>query len=133
MTVRSFLVRSLVGAVVGAASWGLIIRYLDPEQAGAIGYALFFLSLFLLIASGMSLLGYGVRRVLTAGQFPAYTVRTSLRQGVWLGLFTSILLLLQLMRLYRWWLAVIIVVLLVSIELVFLGYDRAYRRQNQEA
>lgn len=133
MTVRTFVIGSLLAAI---SSWAIvagIIMYLDPKGAGGAGYFLFFLALFLATASTAALIGYALRRLVARYVLAAYAVRTSLRQGVWLGLLLAFLLLLQLARLYMWWLAVIACIFLVTCESVFLGYDRALRRAARRA
>lgn len=130
MTVRVFIVGSFVVAVTGAAAWGLIVTQLSPLRAGALGFVLFFLSFFVAVASLVALGGYGIRRLLLRQQFPVYAVRTSLRQGIMIGLFSVLLLFLQLIRLYRWWIAVAAIAVMVSVELVFLSYDRSIRRHS---
>ena len=129
MTVRLFVVGSLLALLAGGGSFALTITQLAPGTAGPVGFALFFLSLFVAVASVAGLAGYVVRRVVLPRTFPAYLVRTSVRQGVLLGVFVTLLLFLQLIRLYQWWVGLIIIAVFVSFELVFLSYDRVNRRQ----
>jgi len=124
MTLRTFLLGSFVGTILGWLVWLAIVFWLDPIQAGTFGFVLFFLALFLAIASTTALIGYALRRILAPGHHPAYSVRPSLRQGIWLGLLFDLLVLLQLLRLGRWWLTLIIVIFFISLEFVFLSYDR---------
>lgn len=131
MTVRAFLISSLIAGFAGIGSWLLVVNYLDPATGAWLGLTLFFLSLFVAGASVFSLAGYLFRRLLMPRQFASYAVRTSLRQGGVLSVFCVLILLLQLMRLYRWWIAIIMVVLLVSFELIFVGYDRSSRNRSQ--
>lgn len=131
MTVRTFLLGSLLTTIVSWAIWGAIVTLLDPIQAGVLGFILFFLALFLATTSTAALGGYVVRRILAPRQLPAYAVRSALRQGALLALFLIFLLILQLMRLYQWWLAVMVIILFTSGELIFLSYDRAVRRTRQ--
>ncbi|MEX1997881.1 MAG: hypothetical protein WEA04_04380 [Candidatus Andersenbacteria bacterium] len=133
MTVHAFVVGSGLMTLVAGSIWMLIILFLDPVQAGPAGYVLFFLSLFLAVAAGTGLIGYGVRRLVSREQLPAYSVRTALRQGVILGLFLNILLLLTLVRLYQWWLTVILTILFIFAELIFLSYDRSLKRRSNQA
>jgi len=119
-----FVGGTLIMAIASAAMFALTVTWLDPLEAGSLGYVLFFLSLFLLVASISALVGYGIRRFIFSRQHPAYSVRPSLRQGAWLGFFLDILLFLQLFRLLRWWIAFIIVLLFLSLEVLFLSYDR---------
>lgn len=132
MTVRVFIAGSLLTAIGSWAIWLLIINYLDPVRAGAIGFSLFFLTLFLAVASTASFIGYVVRRFIARDVLAAYAVRAALRQGVLLGLFSDLLLGLQLINLYTWWLTVIAIILFVTTEFIFLGYDRAHRRTSRQ-
>lgn len=131
MTIRIFLIGTLVSIAI---SWGiltLIVTSLDPSEAGVLAFSLFFLGSFLATASTAALVGYGVRRFLVRGQHPAHSVRPSVRQGVWIALLLDILLFLQLLRLLRWWIAFIIVLLFLSLEVLFLNYDRNTRPHSK--
>lgn len=128
MTLRTFLLGALIGAILGWLVWAGIVFLLDPTQAGGLGFVLFFLALFLATASTVSLLGFGIRRLLNSASHPAYAVRPSLRQGVWLSLFVNTLLLFQLLRLSRWWLTLIFIFFFLFLELIFISYDKNARR-----
>lgn len=133
MTVRVFGIGTTITAVGSTAIWLAIINYLAPAQAGLTGFFLFFLTLFLSIASLASLLGYFLRRFIARDILAAYAVRTSLRQGIILGLFFDLLLILQLVNLYTWWLTIIIVSLFTTVELIFLSYDRTHYRHPRRS
>lgn len=124
MTVRSFLAGSFISLLASAGILFLIISWIDPTKSPALGFILFFLTLFLAVASLASLVGYIARVVVMRHQLPAYRVRPSLRQGVFLGVFVDLLLFLQLERILVWWVSGIIVLLFVVIELVFVSYDK---------
>lgn len=128
MTLRTFLGGSAAGALLGWLVWVAIVLWLDPIQAGTVGFVLFFLALFLAVTSTAALAGYGVRRLVGAHMHPSHHVRPSLRQALILGSFFDILLILQLLRLSRWWLTLILIVLFICVELVFLSYDRSTKR-----
>lgn len=130
MTVRSFLIGTILTAIGATAIWLLIINWVHPNEAGLPGYSLFFLSLFLAVAAWAALLGYGVRTLLQPRQLAAYKVRPSLRQGLWIAAFLNMLLFLQKNRLLRWWLAVILIVFFIAFELIFLGYDKVDRSHS---
>jgi uncharacterized protein YacL len=125
VTLRTFLLGTGLGFLV---SWGSLLGvlfFINPRQAGMLGFTLFFLALFLATASTASLVGYGLRRFIAPGQIPAYSVRYSLRQGILLGLLLDGILLLQSLRLMRWWLVLILVIIFISLEFFFLSYDQA--------
>ena len=130
MTLRTFFLGSIAGIILGWIVWLAIVFWLDPIQAGTFGFILFFLALFLAVASTAALIGYALRRILAPGHHPAYSVRPSLRQGIWLGIFFDLLVLLQLLRLSRWWLTLIIIIFFISLEFVFLSYDRVVKTRS---
>lgn len=131
MSVRLFIIGALLTALAAWGMWLMIIMWLDPIEAGLYGYLLFFLTLFLGIASVMALVGYVLRRLLVPAQLPAYRVRYSIRQGILLGLFTDLLLFLQRLRLIRWWLVLLLTVVFICTEFFFLSYDHASRRHTK--
>lgn len=133
MTVRLFIIGSILTSISSWGIWVLILKYLDPKIAGSIGYFLFFLSLFLAVASATALLGYAFRRLIAPELLATYAVRPALRQGIMLGIFLDFLLILQLVRLYKWWLAVIAIILFITTELIFLSYGQASKRTTHQA
>jgi hypothetical protein len=125
MTVRTFIVGTLLAFGMSIAVFALVLNWVDPTaQNGGLGYVLFFLALFLVVSSLASLLGYAARSLFVRSQLPAYRMRPSLRQGIVLGIFVDILLFLQLQRILVWWVTAIIIMLGIVIELVFMSYDR---------
>ncbi|MEK7556868.1 MAG: hypothetical protein AAB538_02740 [Patescibacteria group bacterium] len=128
MTLQTFVWGTIAGAILGWLVWVAIVAWLDPVQAGSVGFILFFLALFLAVASSTAIAGYGARRLIGGATHPSHHVRPSLRQGILLGVFFDAMLLLQLLRLSRWWLTLILIVLFLCVEFVFLSYDRNTRR-----
>lgn len=125
MTVRLFGIGTLATFLFSTGVLALIVSWVDPTaNASALAIVLFFLAMFLSIASLFSLLGYGARALLVRNQHPAHRVRPSLRQGLFFGIFMDILLFLQLERILVWWVAGIIILLFVVVEIVFISYDK---------
>ncbi len=125
MTVRTFILGAIAMMVLSVGVLAMIVSWIDPRSsAAAMGFVLFFLAMFLAVASLAALLGYLFRSLFLAKELPAYRVRPALRQGVLLGAFVDLLLFLQLERLLIWWVSAIIVLLFLVIELVFISYDK---------
>lgn len=125
MTVRLFGIGTIATFLFSTGILALIVSWVDPTSNGsALAIILFFLALFLSIASLFSLLGYIARAILIRNQHPTHRVRPSLRQGLFFGIFVDILLFLQLERILVWWIAGIIIVLFAVIEMVFISYDK---------
>lgn len=131
MTLRVFLLSTLVGTMLGWLVVAAILLWLDPVQAGAVGFGLFFLSLFVAATSTTALIGFFIRRLLMRSRHPAHNVRSSLRQGIWLGLFLDFLLVLQLFRFARWWLTLIVIMFFVTLEFIFLSHARSPRSTEE--
>lgn len=124
MTVKIFTLGACITALISWAILYLIVNWIDPTTSAAAAFILFFLVLFLAISATSSLIGYIIRSIMMRHQLSAHRVRPSLRQGVFLGVFVDLLLFLQLERILVWWVAAIIVLLFIVIELVFTSYDR---------
>ncbi len=125
MTVRMFMIGTVTTMVLALGILALIITLVNPVAAGAsLALFLFFLAMFMAVSAIAALVGYGVRSIVLRSQLPAYRVRPALRQGVFLGIFTDLLLFLQLERILVWWVAAIIVLFFIVVELVFLSYDK---------
>lgn len=132
MTVLVFLMGSAGGAIISWAIVTLVVTWVDPQEAGLVGMALFFLSLFFAIASSSALAGYGLRRIAFPERLAPYRVRPSLRQGILLGLFFDILLFLQLQDLIRWWISVILILICICLEFVFVMFDHGRRTLDED-
>lgn len=136
MTVKIFILGSVGTLVASVGILALIITMINPTSSGAaMAFMLFFLSMFLAVSALAALFGYAVRSVFLRSQLPAYRVRPALRQGVFLGAFTDLLLFLQLERMLVWWVTAIIVLFFIVVELIFLSYDKhgaTTRERTQE-
>jgi len=131
MTVKAFILGSLATLLVSIGILALIVLWIDPSSSiASVAFLLFFLSLFLAVASFASLVGYIARSLFLRKQLSAYRVRPALRQGVFLGVFTDVLFFLQLQRILVWWVSAILVLLFIVIELVYISYDK-YGATNQ--
>lgn len=125
MTVKAFILGACATLVVSSGILALVILWIDPVSSiASLAFLLFFLSLFLAVASFSALVGYVARSIFLRKQLSAYRVRPALRQGVFIGIFADLLLFLQLQRILVWYVAAIIVILFIVIELVFISYDK---------
>lgn len=109
----------------------MIIFWLNPQQAGTVGFLFFFVTLFVALVSTVALLGYALRRLVVPYVLPAYRVRHSMRHALFVSTFACAVLLLQLGRLLQWWLVLIMVILVLSAEFIFLSHDRIRYRSRR--
>ncbi len=133
MTVRIFILGTLITIIVSSGILALTLFGISPNSAAAsFALILIFLTMFLAVSSFAALAGNGARSLFLQNQLPAYRLRPALRQGVFLGMFTDLLLFLQLQRILVWWVAAIIILLFIVIELVFISHDK-YSVTNHRA
>ncbi|MEK7500215.1 MAG: hypothetical protein AAB649_06475 [Patescibacteria group bacterium] len=131
MTVKAFILGAFATMLASLGILALVITWIDPVSSiASLAFLLFFLALFLAVASFSSLIGYIARSIFLRKQLSAYRVRPALRQGVFMGIFVDLLLFLQLERILVWWVAAIIVLFFIVVELVFISYDK-YGTTNQ--
>lgn len=107
-----------ISALLSTTSLLVVIFRVSPLTAP--GYALpaFFVSLFLSLSSIGALLFYALWRVVPLHSWDVgQMLGISVRQGIFLGLATVILVLFHLLGLLTWWIAVMIFCVFVLIEL----------------
>lgn len=121
MTIKSYLWGMRIGTITSLAAWLLVLVYVDPNTAGAMGKILFFLSMFLVLSGMFALLLTWLRKMLGSGEVIAFAyLGMSFREGVLLALLTVALLVLQGFRVLTWWDASLVVAGVFLIELYFL-------------
>ncbi|NOX62902.1 MAG: hypothetical protein GXP42_13310 [Chloroflexi bacterium] len=123
MSQRAFLILSwLFAALAGAGLVMLIWRF--PPVDGLVALAL--LLLFLAIAAGSAPIWYRVQQRWSPKTATGSLPYIATRQGVWTGLFVSMVIFLRIFRLLDWVLVFVLFTLLVMTE-VFLQQRRQLR------
>jgi hypothetical protein len=114
----SLLFGIALSALLSATSLLLVLFRVSPLSAPVQALPAFFVSVFLSVSSVSALLLFGLWRVLPVHTWDmGKTLSISLRQGVFLGLGTVILILFHLLELLNWWIAILIYAVFVLIEL----------------
>jgi len=108
-------------AAASLAVWLLVVRQIDPDNAGAIGLLLFFASAFLFLAALLILLFTWLRRKIGGSEEIALAyLGVSFRQGILMALLVILLLMAQRYRILTWWDSLLTVAGILLIELYFL-------------
>lgn len=118
----------MIATVIAAASWILVVLFLDPASSGTIGVTLFFVSFFLTIFGMASMAGYAVRRLFHPSATPFRLVAVSFRQAALLGLLLTTSLFLQSRQYFTWWTAVSLFAFVSFLEALFAARDGARQR-----
>ncbi len=120
MTLRSYLIGMFIGSLLCFGSWGLILVYIDPTNAGLLGFVLFYLSLFFGLVGLFSLIGFYFRRWRARNEIIFAHIGISFRQGVLLAVILVGSLLLQSFKMLNWWTAILFVTSVVLLEFYFM-------------
>ncbi len=120
MTLQSYLWGLRIGTVISFAAFCAVIFLTDPLDIGNIAFILFYLTFFLTI-SGLSVLILTwlwhkmARDMLTLGE-----IGMAVRQGILIGVFATVLVGMQQMKVLLWWDALIVLGIVFLVELYFL-------------
>ena len=107
--------------MIALVAWGLVLTQVDPEKSGAPGWWLFYISLFLLLASTFVLLLVWIWHRWQKDKDEAMLyIGTSFRQGALLALLFVGLLFFQQYRFLTWWDGALSVAGIFLVELFFL-------------
>jgi hypothetical protein len=113
----SLLYSIIVAALLSVTSLIAVLLRVSPLLSPAPALAAFFASLFLSITSVMTLLLYALWK-----WFPLHawddgkTIGISLRQGVFLGVIASVIVLFHLLGILTWWIGLLVVLVFVLVE-----------------
>lgn len=125
MSIQRYLITMSLATVISAASWLLVLIFLDPETSGIIGLTLFFLSFFLMIFGLVSIVGFVARRLLQRREESFRLVAVSFRHAALLALLLTSSLFLQSQRVFTWWTAILLLIFLTLIEAFFAARETA--------
>lgn len=117
MTLKTYLNLMLICTLICWGAWVLSLFVINPEEAGLLGFILFYFSLFLAILGTAAIIGFLIRARL--GKTPIFVqVSIAFRQGIWIAIVIVFLLLLKGFNLLRWWNSVLLILIIIIVELL---------------
>lgn len=126
MTLKKYLILMSLATVVSLVILATVVFYLNPQEAGWWGLALFYVSLFLTLLGIFTLLGFILRVWLI--NVPVFQqVGVAFRQASWLAILVVFGLILQSYAWLNWWTMLLMVLLLSAIETGFLFLGKKSR------
>lgn len=125
MSLSKYLLLMIIATIFCWAAFLIVINAVNPLATVALGYALFYVSLFCALVGTLSVIGFLVRFIFNKNQFIIQQVKTSFRQGVWFAILVVGGLYLQSQGLVAWWNLLIFVVLLVVVEIFFVSSQKS--------
>jgi len=131
MGIKGYLILMSITTLVAWSGWFLVITRIDPQVAGAMGFALFYFSLFLSLLGTFSILGYLIRLLFQRHRRGhSYKVSTAFRQAALWSLALITALALQGQRILSWWMLVMLVVAFSMVELTFIALQKQRQQEN---
>lgn len=121
MSLKRYLIIMGIGTAIAAASWVMVLLFLDPQVSGTIGIILFFTSFFMVIFGISSIVGYLVRRIFQRHEVAFKLVGISFRQAVLIATLLTGCLFLQSKGYFTWWTSLLLLVFLSLLEAFFVA------------
>lgn len=116
---KRYVIGLLAAAVMSAAALAVVIYFLNPFSTSWLGPTLFLTSLYFLVASLTTLVGFVLRVLRSRKEVIFAHLSTAFRQGLLLSLVLVGSLVLQTYRIFNIWSALLFVAAVVLVELAF--------------
>lgn len=123
MFLNRYVLSVFMACVAGFLSLYLVVTKIDPFTDETLGLILFFMSLFFLVSSALTLVGYFIRVLFYREELLMNHFNVSLRQGIILGVCLCGIMGFQILRTLTWWNGGIIVLISFLVELYFVARD----------
>ncbi len=117
-TTRAYILPIISGTILSLFGFISVLMFVDPFNAGTIPHIFFYLSLFLTATGIFTLIGIQLRKRFMPGIL-VEQLRVSSRQAVLAAILLSGLLLLQVNNLLLWWVALTLILFIITIEIFF--------------
>lgn len=131
---RPSIIAILSSMIVSGAAFALVVFRLDPHS-GPVAPIAFFFTLFLMLASILTLLIFGLRIWLQRSELINRALGLSFREGLLLSGVVVTFFVLQAYRRLNWWSTLIVVIVALLIELTFFANlaDESGKNSDQKS
>ncbi len=116
MSLSAYLWGIRLFVLLSFAAWLGIVLAIDPAQAGPVGIGLFFVSLFALFLSSLTLFMTWVYRRALGALSAAHHLGGAFRQALLGSLFLVLLVFFQMKQMLIWWDALLLLCLVLLLE-----------------
>lgn len=124
MTLKSYLWGMRISTLLTFIAWCLAVYYIDPEKAGMLEQALFYLTLFLFLTGLFTLFFSFLRRKISAEDSHLH-LGMNFREGALISLLAATLLFFQSENMLVWWSGLLVVAAVLLVELYFLTRQKS--------
>ncbi len=117
-----------VATALAAGAWLFVLWSVNPFEASAAGFVMFYLTLLMSLVGLLTIAGVGYRvLILRRTDVVSREVRISFRHAVFLSLIAVIALALSAAGWLRWWTIIGLIAIVSVVEYVFLVKEEARR------
>jgi hypothetical protein len=102
-------------------AWLVVLYYINPTEAGLIGFLLFYFSLFVAVFGTFSLLGFFIRVWFSKEEVIFRHLGIATRQSLWFALLLVGTLAMKGANFMRWWSILLLMLFLILLEFFFLS------------
>lgn len=120
---QTYLIGMLITAILGWASWLVVLYKLSPFSEQALSLGLFYGSLFIALSGTLSLIFYFLKAWKNKQEIYNAHLNSSLRQGILLSVMTITGLAFQRLRVLTWWDSLLLLAIVLLIEFYFNSRD----------
>lgn len=123
MILNRYVFLLILTMLMSFGAFYFVITKLDPFLDRTIALSLFFVSLFFSVSSISALFGYSLRIFFYGDELFLNHFNISLRQGILLGLWVSMVIGLQSLRTLTWWNGLLLIFICILIEVYFVAKE----------
>jgi hypothetical protein len=127
MSLKKYLIFMSLLTLFCWLAWLVVLYFINPQEAGIVGFLLFYCSLFVALVGTFSLLGFFLRVWFSRQEVIFRHLGISTRQSLWFSLLLVGVLIMQGAGYMRWWSVGLLVLLLIILEFFFLSKRVAHR------
>jgi hypothetical protein len=128
MSFRVYIILMIVGTLVAWLGWSVVVWSVDPQQAGGLGFGMFFLTLLMGLIGTITLFGLLVRLVIMKRrELIIREVKTSFRHAVLLSAVSTVSLIFSAQGWLSWWVLIVFIAVAGVLEYVSLIIQHSRR------
>jgi len=128
MSFRVYIILMIVGTLVAWLGWSVVVWSVDPQQAGGLGFGMFFLTLLMSLIGTITLFGLLVRLVIMKRrELIIREVKTSFRHAVLLSAVSTVSLIFSAQGWLSWWVLIVFIAVAGVLEYVSLIIQHSRR------
>jgi len=128
MSFRAYIILMIVGTLVAWLGWSVVVWSVDPQQAGVLGFGMFFLTLLMGLIGTITLFGLLVRLVIMKRrELIIREVKTSFRHAVLLSAVSTVSLIFSAQGWLSWWVLIVFIAVAGVLEYVSLIIQHSRR------